>query len=76
MRTTLNLDQDSLEVARRFASARRISLGRAVSDLVRRGVSRPNPTRQVNGLTIFDLPADSPKVTSAQVKRIEDEEGR
>ncbi len=73
MRTTLTLDEESLEIARRFARGRRISLGQAVSDLVRRGVARPHRTKEVNGLSVFDLPADSPRVTAAEVKRIEAE---
>lgn len=75
MRTTLTLDDDSFEIARRFAKGRRISLGKAVSDLLRRSVTRPHPTKQINGLTVFDLPVDSPAVTSEQVKRLEAEEG-
>lgn len=73
MRTTLSLDDDSLMIARHFARSRRISLGKAVSDLVRRGVSRSQQTKKVNGLTVFDLPSDSPKVTSTLVKRLETE---
>lgn len=73
MRTTLALDDDSLEIARRFAKGRRISLGKAVSDLLRRSVTRPLRSKEVNGLTVFDLPAGSPAVTSEQVKRLESE---
>lgn len=71
MRTTLTLDDDSFEIARRFAKGRRISLGKAVSDLVRRGLARPHRTKEVNGLIVFDLPEDSPKVTAEEVKLIE-----
>lgn len=75
MRTTLALDDDSLEIARRFAKGRRISLGKAVSDLLRRSVDRPHRSKEVNGLMVFDLPSDSPAVTSDQVKRLESEGG-
>jgi len=74
MRTTLSLDDDVLEIAQRFARGQKISLGKAVSNLVRRSISAPTPTREKNGLTIFDLPADSPKVTAEHVRRLLDEE--
>lgn len=39
MRTTLDIDEDVLAVARALASARRISVGAAVSELAREGMS-------------------------------------
>lgn len=74
MRTTLTLDDDSFEIAQRFAKGRRISLGKAVSDLVRRSVSRRQQTKKVNGLTVFDLPSDSPRVTSDHVEKLQQED--
>jgi hypothetical protein len=73
MRTTLNIDDDVLKLAQRFAKGRRISIGKAVSDLVRRGATTPHRTKVVNGLIVFDLPPDSPPVTSAKVKELESE---
>jgi hypothetical protein len=74
MRTTLTIDDDALRIARRFAKGRRISIGKAVSDLVRKSAEAPLPTKTVNGLTIFDLPADSPRVTSEQVRKLLEDE--
>src|SRR2546421_8573411 len=71
MRITLNLDDDVLTTARRYAKSRSISLGKAVSDLVRRGIAAPRPTRMVNGLVVLDLPSNSPEVTMETVKRLE-----
>ncbi len=73
MRTTLNLDDDVFEVVKRYAESRSVSIGKAASDLVRRGVTASHPTRKVNGLLVFDLPSDSPVVTSEQVKELEAE---
>ena len=73
MRTTLNLDDDVVAAAQQFASSRKVSLGKAVSDLVRRSLNRRHGTREVNGWSVFDLPADSPLVTSEDVKRLESE---
>ncbi|MEX2444294.1 MAG: hypothetical protein WD492_11845 [Alkalispirochaeta sp.] len=40
MRTTVNLDEDIIEVARSMSLARGISLGAALSILARRGIRR------------------------------------
>jgi hypothetical protein len=73
MRTTINLDDDVLQVVKRYAEARSLALGKAVSQLVRRGLDAPLKTRTVNGLVIFDLPAGGPVVTTEQVKKLEAE---
>jgi hypothetical protein len=48
-------------------------MGKALSELVRRGIGAPPKTRRVNGLVVFDLPEESPTVTSEQVKKLEAE---
>ena len=71
MRTTLNLDDDVFELAARQAKLRGISLGKTVSDLARRGLNALRPSEEKGGLVVFQLPADSPRVTSEDVRRIE-----
>ena len=73
MRTTLTLDDDLMQVVTRQAKLRGVSLGKTVSDLVRRGLSASTPSREKNGLFVFQLPADSPTVTTEEVRRIESE---
>jgi hypothetical protein len=73
VRTTLSLDDDVLEEAKSYAKARNLAMGKAVSELVRRGLQAPLRTRVVNGFHVVDLPAGSPTVTSADVKRLQDE---
>lgn len=73
MRTTLSLDDDVLAAAKTYAENRHVSIGKALSDLVRRGLQAPLRTRLVNGFHVVDLPPDSPKVTAADVKRLQDE---
>lgn len=73
MRTTLTLDDDVFELAARQARLRGVSLGRAVSDLLRKGLNAPTPAREKDGLVVFDLPADSPTVTTDDVRRLEAE---
>lgn len=73
MRTTLTLDDDVAELAARVAKARGLSLGKAVSDLVRRGLNAPTPSTGKDGLVVFQLPSDSPRVTTEDVRRLEAE---
>lgn len=74
MRTTLNLDDDVLDLAKIYAESRSLALGRAVSDLVRRGLTAERPFRMVNGFPVFELPPDSPEVTTEMVKQLESDE--
>jgi hypothetical protein len=73
MRTTLSLDDEVFRCIKSYAQSRSISVGKAVSELVRRGFTMRRPTRIVNGLRVFDLPLDSPVVTTKQVKDLESE---
>lgn len=73
MRTTLSLDDDVFQVVRNYAQSRSLALGKAVSELVRKGLAAPIVTRTVNGIQVFDLPPDSPRVTSRRVKELESE---
>jgi len=74
MRTTINLDDDVVAAVKQFAENRALGLGKAVSELVRRGINASRPTRTVNGLLVFDLPSDSPRVTSNLVRELEAEQ--
>ena len=68
MRTTLTLDDDIMEEAAKRAEALKISLGKAVSDLARRGLQAAPPVHDRNGLIVFDPPKGSPKITAKKVK--------
>jgi hypothetical protein len=74
MRTTINLDDDVLEVLKEYAENRSIALGKAASELVRRGLAAPVQTRMVNGFNAVVLPKGSPKITSEKVKRLLEDE--
>jgi hypothetical protein len=73
MRTTLNLDDDVFRDVKTYARNRSLAIGRAVSELVRRGLTAPIQTQVVNGIHVVVLPPDSPSVTSEHVKRLEDQ---
>jgi hypothetical protein len=74
MRTTISLDDDVFEVIKTYAENRSLAMGKAVSELVRRGLSAPVKTRVVNGLVVFDVPEGSEPVTSEFVKQLEADE--
>jgi hypothetical protein len=73
VRTTLTLDDDVFELAAGQAKLRGVSLGKTVSDLVRRGLNSPTLSENQDGIVVFRLPADSPKVTTEDVRRLETE---
>jgi hypothetical protein len=73
VRTTLTLDDEVFELAVRQAKARGLSLGKTISELARRGLQAPTPSRKERGLVVFDLPADSPKVSTEEVRHMESE---
>jgi hypothetical protein len=68
MRTTVTIDDDVLAESAKRADALHISLGKAISDLARRGLETAPPVQEENGLTVFDPPKGSPVITSRQVK--------
>ena len=78
MRTTLALDDDAFLAARAVAQRERISLGKAVSKLVRQGVGQPVPSGQV--ATVKGKYGVYPRregalVTSEEVYRLMEQEG-
>ncbi len=73
MRTTLNLEDDIFELVKRYADERSLAMGKAVSDLVRRGLTTPRPTRIVNGFHVVVLPPESHPVTTEDVENLENE---
>jgi hypothetical protein len=72
-RTTLTLENDALRVAKLYATRHRVSLGEAVSELVRQAADRPLATESRNGLHVVRLSRRSPKVTAALVEKLSDD---
>jgi hypothetical protein len=72
-RTTLEIEDDALRVAKVPAVRHRISLGKAVSELVRQAAERPLVTDVRNGLHVVRLNRRSPKVTTALVNKLRDD---
>ena len=74
MRTTLALEDDASKALQAYAHARRLPLGKAASELIRRGVRYQPDMRKVNGLPVFQAPADFPRITTETVRELLDEE--
>ena len=73
MRTTLSLDDDLLPQVKTYAESRDITVGKAVSELVRRGLRAPIQTRVVNGFHVIELPPGSQPVTIEHIRKLEEE---
>jgi hypothetical protein len=72
-RTTLQLEDDAMKVAKAHAQRHRLTLGQAVSDLVRKAAERPVVTDERSGLRVLRLNRPSPKVTAARVDALRDD---
>jgi len=73
MRTTIFIDDDILPQVKTYAECRDISMGKAVSELVRRGLHAPLRTHVIHGFHVVELPSGAPPVTGAHVRRLEEE---
>ena len=72
-RTTLQLEDDAMKVAKAHAQRHRLTLGQAVSELVRKAVERPLVTEERSGLRVLRLSPRSPKVTAARIDRLRED---
>ena len=62
-----------MKVARAHAERHRLTLGQAVSELVRKAAERPLVTQERSGLRVIRLNRRSPKVTTARVDQLREE---
>jgi hypothetical protein len=74
MRTTLTLEDDAVKAVQEFARGNRLPLGKAASELIRRGSRFQLPIGRRNGFPYVIVPDDFPVITDEQVKRILEEE--
>ena len=72
-RTTLQLEDDVMDVARAHAQRHRLTLGQAVSELVRKAAERPLLTEERSGLRVLRLNRRSPQVTAARVDELRED---
>jgi len=69
----LQLEDDAMEVAKAHATLHRLTLGQAVSELVRQAADRPLVTEDRSGLRVLRLNRRSPKVTTELVDRLRED---
>jgi hypothetical protein len=69
MRTTANIADDALHAARSLARARSISLGEAISELIRRGLQRETAIEE--GFPVFSVRPGARPLTLEDVQRSE-----
>lgn len=73
MRTTLNIDEDVVAVARELAAGEHRSLGSVISELARRGLT-PARVEADGGLPVIRVPTGTPPITPEMVRRALDED--
>jgi hypothetical protein len=75
MRTTLDIDDNLLRIAKVRAREKGISVGAAVSEMMRRGLEVTIGSSK-SGFPVFPPPPDAPVVTDEIVARYRDDEPR
>ncbi len=69
MRTTVTIDSDVLAVARTLAERNGTSLGRALSELARRGFRSPHAANEQGQGAVFAVESGADPITSEDVYR-------
>jgi hypothetical protein len=73
MRTTLDIDEDLVLTAKQLANQKRTTMGKVVSNLMRKALAREDAQPVRNGIRPFAPKAGAPKVTLELVNRLRDE---
>ncbi len=74
MRTTLDIDNDLLTLAKSLAQQQRVPLGKAISLLIRKGLEPSAPHKNMrNGLRVISRRQDAKPVTLEIVNSLRDE---
>lgn len=74
MRTTLNIDNDLLALARTLARQQKTSAGSIISTLAKEALEGRGGIRFSKGIPVFAKPRKGVKVTREIVNRLRDEE--
>lgn len=75
MRTTLDIDEDVLQVAKELASARGSTAGKVLSELARKALEPATSGRVVNGVPVLPRRArDAERPTMKQVTSVREPE--
>jgi hypothetical protein len=74
MRTTVNLEPDVLRAVKSIANERGVSLGAAISDLVRKALRPPERSTYDSGFPVFEVREGAPPITPEMVRRALEED--
>lgn len=72
MRTTINIDDEVYAVARSIAESTSQSIGKVITDLVRKGLSPTSSVSYRDNLPVFEVRESSPVITIDDVLKDED----
>jgi len=72
MRTTLQIDNDVLRVARSLAQAERKTVGQVISELARKGLRPRQQDPESSGFPVFDVPREAIPITFEMVQEAEE----
>jgi hypothetical protein len=73
MRTTLDIDEDILLVIKEMAKQQGVSMGKALSNLIRQALTRQAATTTRNGVPLFPRRPDAGVVTLELINQLRDE---
>jgi hypothetical protein len=73
MRTTLDIEEDVLLAAKEIARQKGMTVGRVLSDLARKSLTRKSPVSKKDGLPLFSVRPDAGIVTLELVNQLRDE---
>ena len=74
VRTTLNLDDDVLQIAKQLAQQRGSTTGQVLSELARQALEPKTPPKMRNGVMVFNPKPGAKKPHLALVNQLRDEE--
>ncbi len=73
MRTTLDIDDDLVEIAKQLAKQRHTTMGQVLSDLARSALEPKSHARMRNGVPLFEPRPGARKPSLALVNQLRDE---
>lgn len=73
MRTTVNIDDELLFTLKSMARSKSMSLGRVLSELIKKGLQQGYSFKTKNSFPTFSVPQDAQVITPEHVKLDEDE---
>jgi hypothetical protein len=74
VRTTLDIDDDILSVAKQLAQQKQMTAGQVISDLVRQSLENKAPQKFRNGVPLLTPKPGAERPTLALVNELRDEE--